>query len=221
MATTENVSFITVTILIMSVLVITVTLSNDVSNVTSSHRDRRALIFPSGTVLQLSLGMSMPVSIPNRTLAISFAFQMVFNLPTNATIWHTAPDLGKRSVSKTGLLDIYLPLEAFLEDHGFEGRTCLLRSICEAAYLPFHYEDMDLLEEVAHAILTPSEELTPGDADCKEISYVMDYLPPEKRYLAAECLGRYDGDCRAAYRDCPRSPLDFISQKISYGVFSE
>jgi hypothetical protein len=96
----------------------------------------------------------MPVSTPNRTVAIAFGIQMVYAMPTNATIWHTAPDIGKREISNRAILDVYIPLEAFLEDHGFDGRTCLLRSICEAAHSPFHHEEMNILEEIMHAILT-------------------------------------------------------------------
>jgi hypothetical protein len=49
---------------------------------------------------------------------------------------------------------MYLPLEAFLQDRGFDGGACMLRSICEAAHSPFKDEDIGLLEEIAHAILT-------------------------------------------------------------------
>jgi hypothetical protein len=60
----------------------------------------------------------------------------------------------KRGTSSTPLLDMYLPLEELLEEYGYEGRACLLRSICEAAHSPFQHNSMDLLEEMAHAILT-------------------------------------------------------------------
>jgi hypothetical protein len=86
---------------------------------------------------------------------MSVYYQAVFNLPTEASQWHAAPDImGKREISDTPLLDMYLPLEEFLEEYGFDGRSCLLRSICEAAHSPFQHDSMDLLEEVAHAILT-------------------------------------------------------------------
>jgi hypothetical protein len=97
----------------------------------------------------------MPMKFPNRTVSISFGFQMVYSMPTNATLWHTPPDIArKREISSRALLDMYVPLEAFLEDHGFDGRTCLLKSICEAAHSPFHHEEMNLLEEIMHVILT-------------------------------------------------------------------
>jgi hypothetical protein len=52
------------------------------------------------------------------------------------------------------LQSMYLPLQAFLQEHGFDGRTCLLRSICEAAHSPFFHKESGLLDEIAHAILT-------------------------------------------------------------------
>jgi hypothetical protein len=104
---------------------------------------------------QLTVGVSLPMSAPNRTLALSFGIQMVYSMPTNATQWHTAAEImGKRDVSNRALLDRYVPLERFLGDHGFVGRMCLLRSICEAAHSPFHHEELNLLEEIMHAILT-------------------------------------------------------------------
>jgi hypothetical protein len=80
---------------------------------------------------------------------------MVYSMPTNAALWHTAPEImGKRDISARALVDIYVPLERFLGDHGFVGRKCLLRSICEAAHSPFHHEELNLLEEIMHVILT-------------------------------------------------------------------
>jgi hypothetical protein len=35
------------------------------------------------------------------------------------------------------------------------------------------------------------------------------------QYVTAECLGKSEGDCLAAYPDCPQSPLDFISQEFN------
>jgi hypothetical protein len=65
----------------------------------------------------------------------------------------------------------------------------------------------------------PSQEAPPLEAYCSDNTHVMQYLPPEKQYLAAECLGMSDGDCGAAYQDCPESPLDYISQKIYFEIF--
>jgi hypothetical protein len=62
--------------------------------------------------------------------------------------------MSRREISSKALRNIYLPLESLLEKYGFDGRTCVLRSICEAAHSPFQYEEMNFLEEVVHAVLT-------------------------------------------------------------------
>jgi hypothetical protein len=86
---------------------------------------------------------------------MSFGFQFVFALPTNATLWHTPPEImRRREISSKALRNFYLPLELLLERYGFDGRTCVLRSICEAAHSPFQHEEMNFLEEVVHSILT-------------------------------------------------------------------
>jgi hypothetical protein len=60
----------------------------------------------------------------------------------------------RREISSRTLRNIYAPLETFLEGYGFNGRICVLRSICEAAHSPFYHEEMSFLEEVIHAVLT-------------------------------------------------------------------
>jgi hypothetical protein len=65
----------------------------------------------------------------------------------------------------------------------------------------------------------PSQELLAAEADCTHNTRVAKYLPLEKQYLVAECLGKSDGDCDAAYTDCPESPLDYISQEIYMDIF--
>jgi hypothetical protein len=101
------------------------------------------------------MGLSIPVSVPNRTLTMSVYYQMQYNLPTQASQWHASPDITrKREIPNKTLMDVYLPIEEFLEENGFVGRACLLRSICEAANSPFQHENMDLLGEIAHVILT-------------------------------------------------------------------
>jgi hypothetical protein len=95
------------------------------------------------------------VEVKYRWLPISYGFQMVHLLPTNATQWHTAPDITRRrETSSRTLRNIYTPLESILEEYGFNGRMCILRSICEAAHSPFYQGEMNFLEEVVHAILT-------------------------------------------------------------------
>jgi len=80
---------------------------------------------------------------------------MQYNLPTRRSECTESTEImRKREISNKALLDVYLPIEEFLEQNGLGGRACLLRSICEAANSLFKHESMDLLEEIAHHILT-------------------------------------------------------------------
>ncbi|KAJ9592949.1 hypothetical protein L9F63_015373 [Diploptera punctata] len=136
---------------------------------------------------------------------------MQFSVPTNTTeLRILSGQQTKREVSQKNLLEIYLPLELFLQEYGFDGKECLLRIICETAQVPFQHDKMELLEEIAHAILTPSDDLYTEDEWCgnKQRSHAAENI----EYLAAECLGRSDGDCISAYPSCLQSPLEFISQ---------
>lgn len=92
--------------------------------------------------------------VPNKTLTVAMGFQFNFVLPTNVTEfrqWNTTRF--RRDVGEA-LQSVYLPFEALLQEYGFDGRMCVLRSICEAAHSPFSHEDNGLLEEIAHSILT-------------------------------------------------------------------
>jgi hypothetical protein len=107
---------------------------------------------------QLTIGVATPVSAPNRSLSISDGIQMLYLMPTDASIWYSPPDIptniGKRETPNRAIFELYLPLESFLEDRGFDGRECLLRSVCEAAHSPFYHEEMHLIEEIVHTVLT-------------------------------------------------------------------
>jgi hypothetical protein len=67
----------------------------------------------------------------------------------------------------------------------------------------------------------PSQDVPAAEVDCTQNTRVSKYLPLEKQYLVAECLGKSGGDCDAAYPGCPESPLDYISQEINLEIFSE
>jgi hypothetical protein len=67
----------------------------------------------------------------------------------------------------------------------------------------------------------PSQEVRPEEKECSENSYILEKLPLEEQYLAAECLGKSDGNCETAYPDCPNSPLDMISQKLNVEMITE
>ncbi|CAK1542054.1 unnamed protein product [Leptosia nina] len=99
--------------------------------------------------------------------------------------------------------DLYKILEHMIERYGYTGRPCLLRTICEAAEVPFTYEN-GLLGEIGHILFTPSST--------KDIiSHHTD-----NEYHAAERLGRSvvraGGSCESLFPECESSVLDTFTQ---------
>ncbi|XP_054729119.1 uncharacterized protein LOC129238105 [Anastrepha obliqua] len=105
---------------------------------------------------------------------------------------------GKQKTASAYRWIIYKGMETLMNRAGLSGRECMLRSICEHAVVPFHY-DSGILSEIMHIVLTPSrsrdEFVHPSDRD----------------YAHAEHLGRRDGDCAATYAACEYAPIDQIS----------
>ena len=52
-------------------------------------------------------------------------------------------------------------------------------------------------------------------------SDILDSLPLGEQYLAAECLGKSDGDCKIAYPHCLKSPLDMFSHIYNTELVTE
>ncbi|CAH2087606.1 unnamed protein product [Euphydryas editha] len=92
--------------------------------------------------------------------------------------------------------DFYKIMEHMLERYGYSGRPCLLRAICEAAEVPFTYEN-GLLGEIGHILFTPS---TTKDS----LSHHTD-----NEYHAAERLGRsIENNCETMFQECESSILE-------------
>jgi hypothetical protein len=103
---------------------------------------------------QINFAIQTPVLIPNKTVMVSLGYQFNFVLPTNVTEFRQQNKTRFRRDVGEALQSVYLPFEAHLQEYGFDGRMCMLRSICEAAHSPFNHEESGLLEEIAHSILT-------------------------------------------------------------------
>lgn len=93
---------------------------------------------------------------------------------------------------------IYRAMEILMNRAGLAGRECMLRSICEHAAVPLHY-DSGILGEILHIILTPSRSRD-------EFGH-----PNDKDYGRAERIGRNDGDCAASYASCTYAPIEQIT----------
>ncbi|XP_013149162.1 PREDICTED: uncharacterized protein LOC106111581 [Papilio polytes] len=96
--------------------------------------------------------------------------------------------------------DFYKIIEHMAERYGYSGRPCLLRTICEAAEVPFTHEN-GLLGEIGHIIFTPSTTKDP-------VSHHTD-----TEYHAAERLGREaEQDCESFFPECESSVLETFTE---------
>ncbi|KAK1123025.1 hypothetical protein K0M31_008661 [Melipona bicolor] len=160
--------------------------------------------FPRST-FQFTIGASVPVSMNKRgSVVFSSAFQFNYKLPSNLS--ELEPTIiPARQSRDLNLQDTYAAIENLLNRYGWQdGRECLLRTICELAETPFGRTRQDVLEEVIHLILTPSEDLPEtGNSNHRSV---------DQLYWEAERLGRTGGDCILAYPDCIESPLEAFTE---------
>ncbi|XP_043462693.1 uncharacterized protein LOC122498820 isoform X1 [Leptopilina heterotoma] len=87
-----------------------------------------------------------------------------------------------------------------------KGRECLLRTICELAETPLARSSQDIVEDIIHLLLTPSEDL-PRTGYSNKWSV-------NKLYHEAERLGKSGGDCILTYPNCIESPLESFTQIV-------
>ncbi|XP_011693136.1 PREDICTED: uncharacterized protein LOC105453119 [Wasmannia auropunctata] len=126
----------------------------------SFWRCRAILLYPENTLFQFTLGISMPVAMTKRGgIAFSAGFQLNYALPWNLTQFEPTI-IPARHVRDLDLQGTYVAIENLLDEHGWQdGRQCLLRTICELAETPLRRTQRDVLGEVIHLILTPTEDL--------------------------------------------------------------
>ncbi|XP_076237897.1 uncharacterized protein LOC143181400 [Calliopsis andreniformis] len=134
-----------------------------------------------------------------------WAGESVLIYPQKSLIQLEPTIIPARQMRDLNLRDTYAILEGLFNRKGWrDGRTCLLRSICELAESPFGRSRRDVFEEVIHLILTPTEDL-PGTANSTHSTV-------DELYQEAERLGRSGGDCVLAYPDCVESPLEAFTE---------
>ncbi|XP_015511291.1 uncharacterized protein [Neodiprion pinetum] len=160
-------------------------------------RERRTLVYPSSSDMLLIFGLGTPLQLQQESVIVGAFTKMLYALPDNST-YYTEPGVYYARSTKSRW-SIYKILETASEVFGYGGKGCILRSICEAANVPFN-ANHGLFGELVHAFLTPSstkEELDEYD---------------DRDYHAAELQGHKDGDhCSELYPECKESILDIFT----------
>ncbi|VEN60369.1 unnamed protein product [Callosobruchus maculatus] len=177
---------------------------SNLSRSNTLNRKKRFLLFPEGpiNIIQLIIGIGVPVEVEPESVIVGWAFRAFYTMPTNISQL-MLQDYGSRARNRRSTVsrwDVYKALEQQAEMHGFGGKSCVLKAICEAAETPLDQEH-GIFEELFHTLFTP----TTTEED------IADYTDNE--YYAAHRLGESsDGECSRIFADCKISILETITQ---------
>ncbi|XP_016931864.2 uncharacterized protein [Drosophila suzukii] len=94
---------------------------------------------------------------------------------------------------------VYKGLEGLADRLGYQGRICVLKSICEAAEEPFHYTN-GLFADLLHILLTPSSS----------VDKLSEHADNE--YYYAEKVGQSGAGCDRVFKECRLSLLQHFSE---------
>ncbi|CAH0718165.1 unnamed protein product, partial [Brenthis ino] len=172
----------------------------------AEKRQRRYLLFTPSTQWGVFVTVSIPLPHPETLVSVAWFFEANYYNVANASYFE--PLLGDveigsvrrhRSVQDTTHIltrqGAYIFLESMLKKHGYPGRPCLLRAICENSSQFLHN---GVLGDLLHLVLTPSSSLEEEIEDC---------------YYEAEYWG-LEGKCDYYKHSCPKNPIDSISINI-------
>ncbi|XP_050668074.1 uncharacterized protein LOC126967582 [Leptidea sinapis] len=160
--------------------------NNTLVDITFNERRRRALLYAEGNAIVEDNTSQLPLDEAIRRQELIDQKAREAQEPQRMNRW-----------------DFYKILEHMVERYGFSGRPCLLRTICEAAEVPFTYEN-GLLGEIGHILFTPSSTKD-------ELSHHTD-----NEYHAAERVGREavlsGSSCESVFPECESSVLETFTE---------
>ncbi|RZC39203.1 uncharacterized protein BDFB_009817 [Asbolus verrucosus] len=158
------------------------------------NREKRTLIWrPGGSRLQIIAGFGIPVDLKRETVIVGTVFKANYKLPTNVSDIKNPYVFYQRKKRAATRWDIYGMLSQAIEMRGFEGKSCILRAICEVARTPLE-KNYGLFHELIHTFFT------------EKVSY-----HPDNEYYAAQILGEKNEKCEKIFRDCSSSLMDMFT----------
>lgn len=170
------------------------------TSIESFIREKRYVEFPKTGAMGLFLAVSVPVGSARNNVFMAYNFEATYNLPYNETIegdglnWQTVDATEARSKIGFNRTIAYKLLESKMENHGYPGQACLLRTICELSASSIEHNGV--LGEILKVVFEPS---TSED----------EQLP--KIYNQAETDGKTYGICTKYHSKCGISILDMVS----------
>ncbi|XP_042215082.1 uncharacterized protein LOC121861428 [Homarus americanus] len=144
-------------------------------------RQKRTIAFPTGSTFTITPVLCIPVvSVGDLSGFLDIELPFTIKLPNATQISYGRMDDDR--------LGIYSVLVDTISRFGVDGKSCLLRAVCEVAESPLR--DDGLLGEILNIILTASYGSTSNEL---------------YDYVNAEYYGRAYGNCWSAYPQCPMS----------------
>ncbi|XP_044759102.1 uncharacterized protein LOC123316891 [Coccinella septempunctata] len=169
------------------------------------RRSKRFVAFPEGASLSVALCMTQQVIIPAGSIFTEGVnWGISYQLPNKTTY---LDNLKEKShiVKRSERRDIYENLELIIENFGFNGKSCIMRALCEAPK-KMEFNNKSISEKIIETLfrypLDPIEGKEPDQ---------------HRHYHLAARLGREtENNCDSFVKECPISLLD-----ISLGVLND
>nr|CAH7717352.1 unnamed protein product [Callosobruchus chinensis] len=166
-------------------------------------RRKRYLTFPEGASVTAAVCMTAQLWVqPPGIFTESIAWGLAYELPNDTQSFE---DLigSKHMIKRRNRRALYSKMETILDSAGYDGRYCVLRSICEATYRFLPKED-NLLHHILKIIFRyPEGQLLSSEPDEHHI------------YHHAAQLGRKERDCSSMFYRCPFSLIDMALGEYS------
>nr|CAD7198719.1 unnamed protein product [Timema douglasi] len=114
---------------------------------------------------------------------------------------------------------LYTVVEDFLSNFGMDGKSCLLRAICEVHGQPLHH--YGFLGEILKLFFTLVSLMIFSTTTIIKTSVLYSRASKSpfaeilEEYVAAERTGQGDGECWPYYKDCPKSLFMASNNKYS------
>ncbi|XP_018574422.1 uncharacterized protein LOC108913357, partial [Anoplophora glabripennis] len=134
--------------------------------------------------------------IPPGIFTESIAWGLAYELPDNATDYKELYTSTKYLLKRRHRRDLYGKMETIMNSMGYDGRSCILRSLCEASY-KFLPRENNLLHHVLKIIFGfPEQRVLPSEPD------------EHHTYHWAHERGKETDNCLEMFPQCPFSLID-------------
>ncbi|KAF4519438.1 hypothetical protein B566_EDAN008665 [Ephemera danica] len=153
-------------------------------------RKKRFLIFPDGAGLSVVYCLTWGTYLQTDIFTWGQTLGIGFELPTNSSFFladHTSAQLHRMERR-----DVYSKLQILLDSKGMNGRSCVLRAVCEAAK---RTEPGSFLDTILRAVFT--FPLSEGKREASDSEH--------QEFDDAQWRGWTNQDCGQVYSECSTS----------------